>query len=449
MPKYKVKSIRSRVLAVLFLTGAIGIIGSFILAMQLERSDQRLYLKNAARSISRSVYELATNGLNSHAFNEIYRASPGFDFSIYRDGVRLFATPGSMNYGSRVSFARIGPSLDVTVIAPKSNPTPLSVEITTVSAIVIVGVLIGAFWVTSIIERAIGGSVKETSRVAQRIESGDLSARLQNTLPSEFDALVSAFDQMAKSLERSDQEQRRFLSDLAHEIATPINAATGLAIAIADKTISEPKEQTEAIELITDEVKRIHFLLEDLRSLDHLEVTKAATQTHFNSIELSHNLKGRFQNRAKEKEISLEISYQPREIAQDKRLIEMIIDNFTSNAIRYSTTKKAVVIEGKRASQNEYSISVTDNGIGIKKENIHKIFDRLYRIDNARDRASGGSGLGLSIARQAALNIGGRIDVESRYQVGSKFTLTFPITINEPELDHQSKPEKLSANQKR
>ncbi|EQD36699.1 two-component sensor histidine kinase, partial [mine drainage metagenome] len=184
-------------------------------------------------------------------------------------------------------------------------------------------------------------------------------------------------------------------------------------------------EQTEAIEVITDEVKRIHFLLEDLRSLDHLEVTKAATQTHFNSIELSHNLKRRFQNRAKEKEISLEISYHPCEIAQDKRLIEMIIDNFTSNAIRYSTTKKAVVIEGKRASQNEYSISVTDNGIGIKKENIHKIFDRLYRIDNARDRASGGSGLGLSIARQAALNIGGRIDVESRYQVGSKFTLYF------------------------
>ncbi|MDA8209421.1 MAG: HAMP domain-containing sensor histidine kinase [Actinomycetota bacterium] len=422
----RVKSIRSRVLSVLFLTGAIGIVGSFLIANSIERASENASLHDEVRAISRSVYQLAVNQQGPTVFDAISRSSPGFTITVYRDGSILYDNSATVKPESNIRDTRSGENISVTVVAPETSTTPLSAELTAVSAVVILGVLIGAVWVTRIISQLVGGSVERASQVAEKIEAGDLSARLEEALPPEFEQLASAFDNMANRLEESDLLQRRFLSDLAHEIATPINAVTGLAIAIADRTIDGEEEKREAAALIASETKRIYRLLEDLRELDRLELTNAVSVTAFDAGELCASAYARFAPEAKRKRIDLSYTAEPAELVQDRRLIETVIDNFLTNALRYVNTEDRVEIVGRKLDKTGYSISVRDTGIGIEERHLEKIFDRLYRATEARDRASGGTGLGLAIARKASLNVGGQIGVESTYGIGSTFTFTFP-----------------------
>ena len=424
--KSRVKSIRSRVLSVLFLTGAIGIVGSFLIANSIERASENASLHDEVRAISRSVFQLAVNQQGPSVFDAISRSSPGFTITVYRDGSILYDNSATVKPESNIRDTRTSDNISVSVVAPETSTTPLSAELTAVSAVVILGVLIGAVWVTRIISQLVGGSVERASQVAEKIEAGDLSARLEEALPPEFEQLASAFDNMANRLEESDLLQRRFLSDLAHEIATPINAVTGLAIAIADKTIDGEEEKREAAALIASETRRIYRLLEDLRELDRLELTNAVSVTAFDGGELCASAYARFAPEARRKRIDLSYTAEPAELVQDRRLIETVVDNFLTNALRYVNTEDKVEIVGRKVDKATYSISVRDTGIGIEEHHLEKIFDRLYRATEARDRASGGTGLGLAIARKASLNVGGQIGVESTYGIGSTFTFTFP-----------------------
>ncbi|MGE5287489.1 MAG: sensor histidine kinase, partial [Micromonosporaceae bacterium] len=103
------------------------------------------------------------------------------------------------------------------------------------------------------------------------------------------------------------------------------------------------------------------------------------------------------------------------------------VNNFASNAIRYTPPGGKVEIRARRR-RSAVIISVRDTGIGIAADHLERIFDRLYRVDEARDRATGGSGLGLSIARRAAQAIGGRIEVDSKTGAGSEFRLIVPVS---------------------
>jgi signal transduction histidine kinase len=112
-------------------------------------------------------------------------------------------------------------------------------------------------------------------------------------------------------------------------------------------------------------------------------------------------------------------------VVADPRLIDTVVNNFVSNAIRYTPAGGKIQI---RAQQRRSAtvIAVRDTGIGIDAQHLERIFDRLYRVDKARDRATGGSGLGLAIARRAAQSLGARIEVESKPGEGSEFCLLMP-----------------------
>ena len=432
-PRRRVKSIRSRVLSVLFLTGAIGIIVSFTLATQLTRISQRTDLKQTSQTIATAVLQLVQNHASQQAIDDTTDAAKGYYVAVYTNGKKTFSTPETSKLGGQVTSTTtsVNGIYKVLVVAPHADPTPVSAELTAISAVVIIGVLIGAFWATSIIAREIGNSVEATTKVVSRIESGDLSARIESALPPEFDRLASAFDRMAKTLEEGDEEQRRFLSDLAHEIATPIGAVSGLAIAIADHIIDDSDEIEEASSLISSETKRIRSLLDDLRSLNQLEFLETVSREDFSAVELTRSLHGRFINSARENSIQIEIDTEEAQMHQDRRLIEMVLNNFMTNAIRYSNENSTINITGKNQSDDFYRVTVADQGIGIKEEELTKIFERLYRVDEARDRERGGSGLGLAIARRASLYVGGHIEVESTYQQGSSFSLIFPKSIQD------------------
>ena len=160
-------------------------------------------------------------------------------------------------------------------------------------------------------------------------------------------------------------------------------------------------------------------------SLSHLDLTESARREKIDLHELCTQTAQRFQLSADKAGVALRARAGHVPVISDPRLIETVVNNFVSNAIRYTPPGGTVEIRARRR-RAAAAIIVRDSGIGIAAEQLERIFDRLYRVDEARGRVTGGSGLGLPIARRAAQSIGARIEVESKPGSGSEFRLLLP-----------------------
>jgi histidine kinase len=243
--------------------------------------------------------------------------------------------------------------------------------------------------------------------------------------PDELVKLGRAFDGMAARLERADRDQRQFLADVAHEIATPVNSVSGFALALGDGTITGEAQRAEARTLIEAETARLQLLLEDLRELTQLDFAEGVRMTAVPLDPFVRGLAARFTPTAERAGVTLTVKVRDGEATTDARLLETIASNLLSNAIRY-TPRGGHVELGVRQHHGGLVLWVRDTGIGIAPEHRERIFERLYRVDAARDRATGGTGLGLAIASRAAHTLGGHIEVESTLGQGSEFRLVLP-----------------------
>ena len=235
-----------------------------------------------------------------------------------------------------------------------------------------------------------------------------------------------ASDGMAAQLQQADTEQNRFLADLAHEIATPLSAVSGFALALVDQSARTTSERAEAAAIVVHESERLQRLLDDVRHLHRLELAESLRQEQVDLGALGRETAQRFRLAADSAEVTLVACAEPASVVADPRLVDAVVNNFVSNAIRYTPRGGTVQI---RAGQGRSAvvIAVRDTGIGIAPQHLERIFDRLYRVDGARDRATGGSGLGLAIARRAAQSLGATIEVDSTPGGGSEFRLLLPI----------------------
>ncbi len=230
---------------------------------------------------------------------------------------------------------------------------------------------------------------------------------------------------LALQLQRADTEQKRFLADLAHEIATPLSAVSGFALALVDDSATSAAERAEAAAIVAHESARLHQLLEDVRHLHRLELAESVRQELVGLEALGTETAQRFRLAAERARVTLVACAAPGSVLADPRLIDAVLNNFVSNAIRYTPPGGRVQIRITRCPQATV-LAVRDTGIGIAPQHRERIFDRLYRVDEARDRATGGSGLGLAIARRAAQSLGARIEMDSQPGEGSEFRLVLP-----------------------
>ena len=296
----------------------------------------------------------------------------------------------------------------------------------TLVAGVVAALLIGEAWLgATVLVRTVRKPVGRAIETADRLAAGDLSARMAISGPEEFAHQGRAFDTMAAQLQQADTEQKRFLADLAHEIATPLSAVSGFAFALVDHSAHTAAERAEAAAIVARESDRLRQLLDDVRHLHRLELAESVRQEQVDIHVLCTETARRFQLTAHSARITLLVCAEQVSVTADPRLVDTVVNNFVSNAIRYTPAGGRVQI---RAHQNRSAavIAVRDTGIGIAPRHLDRIFDRLYRVDEARDRATGGSGLGLAIARRAAQSLGARIEVESAPGDGSEFRLLLP-----------------------
>lgn len=237
--------------------------------------------------------------------------------------------------------------------------------------------------------------------------------------------LSREFDGMAAQLELMDTEQKRFLADLAHEIATPLSAVSGFAVALVDQSAHSPAERAEAADIVLHESDRLQQLLDDVRHLHRLELAESVRQEQVGIDVLCAETAQRFRLAADDAGVTLVVCAEEVSVRADPRLIDAVVNNFVSNAIRYTPAGGRVRILAQRR-RSAAVIAVRDTGMGIAPEHLERIFDRLYRVDEARDRATGGFGLGLAIARRAAQSLNARIEVASTLGEGSEFRLLLP-----------------------
>ena len=269
--------------------------------------------------------------------------------------------------------------------------------------------------------------VDRMSQGALRISAEDLSRRLERRgTQDEIDRLADTLNAMLARLQAAFAEMQRFTADAAHELRTPLTALRG-GIEVALRAERSPDEYRRVLASSIEEVDQLIRLAEDLLLLSRSTVGLSAARQPVDleplcleALELGVRL-------AKGKGVNVSMGATAPVVVQgDAGALRRALLNLVDNAVKYTPAGGSVVISLERAGQS-VALVVEDSGIGIDPADARRIFEPFVRLDAGRSRDTGGSGLGLAIARSIVLAHGGTLEVQSRPDGGSRFTIALPV----------------------
>jgi two-component system sensor histidine kinase SenX3 len=245
---------------------------------------------------------------------------------------------------------------------------------------------------------------------------------------------------------RVDAIRRDFIANISHELKTPIGALSLLSEAITQAT-DDPQAMERFANRIKSEAKRLEDLVREIINLSRLQGEDPLTDPYPVEIGMIVNeAMAQAETSSESRRIEMERGESNEAwVMGDRDQLVMAVHNLIENAINYSPEGTRVAIEVKRVD-DVVEVDVIDQGIGIKEEDLDRIFERFYRVDPARSRETGGTGLGLSIVKHVAQNHGGEVKVWSKVGVGSTFALRLPI-VNPPFQESEDRSE--TTNQER
>ncbi|MCP3676885.1 MAG: hypothetical protein GY721_04660 [Deltaproteobacteria bacterium] len=270
-------------------------------------------------------------------------------------------------------------------------------------------------------------SVKHLSNEVEEITEKNLDKILSvDKMDSELVGLAEAFNSTFKRLDEAFLLQRKFLSDASHELRTPVS----IIKSYCDITLKKERsadEYRETIEVVDETVARMSALVEKILDVARLESEGMALKSE--SLDLTRVVKSVYKlisPVAGEKGIAMTLNGAEKsmELIGDGDSLSELFMNLIDNGVKYN--RKGGTVEITCTESNDWiEVSVADTGVGIPKEDLGKIFNRFYRVDTSRGEISG-AGLGLNIVKAIAEAHGGRLDVESEYGKGSRFTVYLP-----------------------
>lgn len=230
--------------------------------------------------------------------------------------------------------------------------------------------------------------------------------------------------------EKEERERRLFVSNVSHELRTPLTSVKSYLEALDEGALTEPVAP-DFIKVSLDETNRMMRMVTDLLHLSridnatsHLDV-ELINFTAFITFILNRFDKMKSQDEEKKYELVRDYPINSVWIEIDTDKMTQVIDNILNNAIKYSPDGGKITVSMK-TTDDQMILSISDQGLGIPKEDLPKIFDRFYRVDKARSRAQGGTGLGLAIAKEIVKQHNGFIWAKSEYGKGSTFTIVLP-----------------------
>ena len=262
---------------------------------------------------------------------------------------------------------------------------------------------------------------------ARQITAESLEGRLPVHNPyDELGQLAAVFNATLARLENSFAELRRFTADASHELRTPLTALRAVGEAALRPDAGDPKSLRDALSSMLEETRRLSDLVDALLLLARADTgVIIASLEQVDVAELLSEVRDALLVLAEEKSQQLEIVAGQLTVRADRELLRLALLNLVHNAIRYSAEGLVISLRIQRRGANAV-VEVVDQGPGIAPEHQKKIFERFYRIDQARSRASGGAGLGLAIARWAIERQGGHVELESELGRGSLFRILMP-----------------------
>jgi len=268
--------------------------------------------------------------------------------------------------------------------------------------------------------------LRQMSQIAGTISTEDLAeARLQlERAPSEVQELTQTFNMTLSRLSAAWEQQRQFVSNVSHELRTPLTLVDGYLQSILRRGVNLTEAQHEALEVASVEAKRTIRLLQDL--LDLARADSGHLYFRFESFVLNDlvvevvGMAEQFSNRT----ITIEGTL-PIQVRADRDSLKQVLINLIDNAMNYSDPDTLIVVKIEQTADQAF-VQVSDQGLGIPLQQQTRIFERFYRVDEARSRSTGGSGLGLAIVKTLVEGMGGSVTVRSRPGEGSIFTVTLP-----------------------
>jgi len=293
----------------------------------------------------------------------------------------------------------------------------------------IAGLLAGAAGILLVVlmSRRMLASISNLAAAARGLGSGNLASRADVKGNDEIAELGRTFNSMADALEESERQRRAMVSDVAHELRTPLSNIQGHIEALQDGLL-EPDAAT--LDTVHQQALHLNRLVDDLRLLADTESRELRLAIEATDLgEIAERVATSFRPRAEAESVQLET-----EIAEtlpilhvDRVRMEQVLTNLVENAVRHTPPGGSVTVAASRMG-DLVRVEVTDTGVGIPPDALPHVFDRLYRADPSRERTTGGSGLGLTIARQLVEAHGGTIWAESEEGSGSRFGFDLPIT---------------------
>jgi two-component system sensor histidine kinase MtrB len=288
--------------------------------------------------------------------------------------------------------------------------------------------------VTFFVVRLAIGPVRQAAKTAERLAEGFLEERITEQGEDVIAVLARSFNKMADSMQRQivrlanlSKVQQRFVSDVSHELRTPLTTIRLAGDVLYGQKDSFTKENARTVELLITQIERFESMLTDLLEMSRYDAGAVALEVdEVNIVPLVEDCLDQLGPLAEQKgsDLVLEVRGGYGECEVDQRRLRRIVLNFVGNAIDHGEGKPIVTFID--SNEEAVSIAVRDWGVGMKAEEVDRVFDRFWRADPSRQRTTGGTGLGLAIATEDATAHGGRIDVWSKPGEGSCFRLTVP-----------------------
>ncbi|MER7274352.1 ATP-binding protein [Dactylosporangium sp. NPDC000244] len=278
---------------------------------------------------------------------------------------------------------------------------------------------------TALVARQLARPLRSLTTASRRLADGHLDTRVTTTGRDEVGELSRSFNRMAEALEGAETAQRRLLAGVAHELRTPMSNVLGYLEALQDGVVPPSRELFSSLH---EEVLLQRRILDDLQDLTLAEAGHLAyRRTGFDLAELVEVSRVAHLAVAEHGGVRLTAEAAgPLPVHGDQDRLRQVLGNLVTNALRYTDPGGAVVLRAFPLPGLAV-VEVRDTGCGIAPADLPFVFQRFWRADPARDRETGGSGLGLTIARQIVLDHDGTIEVTSTPGEGSVFRVTFPL----------------------
>ncbi|MDT0308450.1 HAMP domain-containing sensor histidine kinase [Streptomyces sp. DSM 44917] len=399
---------------------------------------------DATRALNERAVRLATACLEEHGL--------AYELAANAAGLRLVqpAGPGGERSAAwtrcedeaRIAAARpyVAPPADL-YLGSSDRFAPFSGEGWWRTAATVTAVLMAAAAVTVLAGRRLVRPILALTGAAQRMEAGDHTARVP--VPprggDEVTRLADAFNAMAAAIESSDLQRKALVSDVAHELRTPLANVRAHLEAAEDGVVPLDAELVRSLQEESALLERLVSDLQDLALADagmlrvHPEERDAA--------DLAGQAVAAYRARAEAAgvEVRVAVPPEPVPVLADPARLRQALGNLVANAVTHTPAGGSVEVavrHGDERTRNAVVLTVADTGRGIAPEHLPYVFDRFYRADPSRSRSTGGSGLGLAITRHLVEAHHGRVEVHSTPGEGSTFTIRLPT----PQPEHDSRP---------